>query len=95
MILIDEIDKALGSGEYVIGIFLDFFSKAFDTADYGILLMKQEYYGIRGVCLVWSKSYLTKRKQYFMYNGIPLSTKLIQYGVPQGSILGLLLFYCI
>ena len=91
VLLLDKIVKALENGEYVIGIFLDF-SKAFDTVDHNILLKKLEYYGIRGVCLDWFKIYLTVRKQYVTYNGIPSSTKLIQYGVPQGSILGPLMF---
>ena len=91
VLLLYKIVKALENGEYVIGIFLDF-SKAFDTVDPNILLKKLEYYGIRGVCLDWFKSYLTVRKQYVTYNGIPSGTKLIQCGVPQGSVLGPLLF---
>ena len=61
MKLLDKIVKALENGEYVIGIFLDF-SKAFDTVDHRILLMKLEYSGIRGVCLDWFESYLIARK---------------------------------
>ena len=89
MILLDTIVKALENGEYVNGILLDF-SKAFDTVDHSKLLLKLEYYGIRGVCLDWFKSYLTWRNQYVTYNCIPSSTKLIQCGVPQRPLLFLL-----
>ena len=91
IISLDKIVKALENGEYVIVAFLDF-STAFGTLDYSILLMKLEYHGICGICLDWSKSYRTVRKQYVAYNGIPSSSKLIKCDVLQGSILGTLLF---
>ena len=60
--------------------------------DYNFLLDKLDHYGIRGCALSWFKSYLSRRLQYVTYNGSQSSQQMIKCAVPQGSILGLLLF---
>ena len=79
------------SRKYTLGTFLDL-SKAFDTIDHKILIAKLEYYGIRGIALDWFRSYLENRKQYVLYNNVKSDIQEISYGVPQGSVLGPLLF---
>ena len=71
--------------------FLDL-RKAFDIVDHCILLIKLHKYGIRGTPWNWFKHYLENRKQYVCYSDTLSATMLITHGVPQGSILGPLLF---
>ena len=72
-------------------MFIDL-KKAFDTVNHEILLHKLEHYGIRDTSLKWFKSYLTDRKQYVSLNGIDSDVNNVTCGVPQASVLGLLLF---
>ena len=67
-------------------------SKSSDTIDHITLLRKLDNYGIRGPAYSWFKSYLSERKQFVCIDGHNSFTSNIQCGVPQGSILGPLLF---
>jgi len=87
----DRIVKNMANKDWCIGIFLDL-SKAFDTLDHNILLTKLKHVGICGIALNWFNSYLSDRQQYTIYQNSPSKLLRLNYGVPQGSILGPLLF---
>ena len=91
LIITDKIQKAIDSGMFTCGIFLDL-SKAFDTVNHKILLQKLECYGIRGVAKRWFESYLNNRQQFVSLGNVKSETKAISCGVPQGSVLGPILF---
>ncbi len=89
--VIDRILAEMDKNDIPINIYLDL-SKAFDTLNHEILLDKLAYYGINGLALKLMESYLSNRKQYVEIEGVESDMLTIQTGVPQGSILGPLLF---
>ena len=89
--LTDNILQKFDQKHFTVGLFLDF-SKAFDTVNHEILLNKLENYGIRNTSLRLIKNYLQCRKQYVYYSKLKSSQYNINLSIPQGSILGPLLF---
>ena len=87
----EHIKKNMENKLHTIGIYLDL-SKAFDTVDHNILFDKLKYIGIRGHPLKLIKSYLQNRRQFTVIQEKTSDTHCISHGVPQGSVLGPLLF---
>jgi len=83
---------AIDSGDIAALCLLDL-SAAFDTVDHSILLRRlQRSYGLNGSALVWFGSYLNQRQQHVTHRGVESATTTTQFGVPQGSVLGPILF---
>ena len=83
--------KNIDNGKFSCGVFIDL-KKAFDTVNHEIFLAKLENYGVRGVINSWFRSYLTDRKQNTEVNNVVSEAETTLWGVPQGSVLGPLLF---
>ena len=91
LLITDKIQKAIDDRKFACGIFLDL-CKAFDTVNHDILINKLDHYGVRGIAKEWFCSYLKNRKQYVSIGNTLSECKEICCGVPQGSVLGPLLF---
>lgn len=89
--IVEEIRKNLDNKTFSCGVFVDL-EKAFDTVNHAILIKKLDFYGIRGPANSWFSSYLSGRKQMVRLDGVNSVPLNITCGVPQGSILGPLLF---
>ena len=89
--IVEQIRSALDKNMFTCGVFIDL-EKAFDTVNYDILLYKLNHCGIKGVANQWFASYLSNRHQKVLINGEASQSLPITCGVPQGSILGPLLF---
>ena len=89
--LVDYLVNSFEDNKLTCGIFLDI-SKAFDTIDHNILLSKLYKYGIRGNTLNWFMNYLSNRYLFVSINNTSSYFLRIECGVPQGSILGPILF---
>uniref|UniRef100_A0A8C6LAH3 Reverse transcriptase domain-containing protein n=1 Tax=Nothobranchius furzeri TaxID=105023 RepID=A0A8C6LAH3_NOTFU len=89
--LVEKISDAIDNKQYAVGVFLDL-TKAFDTVNHDLLIKKLCRYGIRGVAYDWIKSYLENRLQYVHINNTDSQLLTVTTGIPQGSVLGPLLF---
>ena len=88
---VNKIINEIQNRNHVLGIFIDL-SKAFDTIDHDKMLVKLEHYGIRSTALKLLTNYLKKRDQCTNFKGIYSEPQEVSFGVPQGSVLGPLLF---
>ena len=89
--IVNELCDSFDAGATTIGVFLDL-SKAFDSLNMNILFNKLRYYGIDGMKLRWFISYFSARKQCVKYKRIKSDLLSTNNGVPQGSIVGPILY---
>ena len=91
LITVNDFAKSLNVGQQTDSILLDF-SKALDKGNHSKLCLKAEHYGVRGSTLQWIKAFLNNRTQQVILNGKSSKTADVLSGVPQGTVLGPLLF---
>ena len=87
----ETVRDAIDEGKYACAVFIDF-QKAFDTVNHQILIKKLPYFGINGKIKNWLSSYLSNRKHFVSILGFDSQPQHVKHGVPQGSVLGPLLF---
>ena len=91
VVTIQELAKTQSEGKQIDAMLLDF-SKAFDKVPHNRLLLKLDHYGIRGSTLQWIRHFLTDRTRHVLLEGTHSSTCAVDSGVPQGTVLGSLVF---
>ncbi len=91
MELVEDITLNMDDNIKTAGVFI-YFKKAFDSIDHTILIRNLSHYGIRGIALIWLENYLSQRNQYVQFNDAKSDLKTMLCGIPQGSILGPILF---
>ena len=89
--LIESICNSIDSKQHCAGVFIDL-KKAFDTFNHKLLVDKLSFYEVRGIANTWLDNYLMNRKQYVVVDNQASSMQFIKCGVPQGSVLGPVLF---
>ena len=89
--IVNKIQSDINKGHVSCGVFIDL-QKAFDTINHDILLQKLDYCGFRGIINEWFSSYLRQRNQVTIIESQTSDSSSIDCGVPQGSVLGPLLF---
>ena len=89
--LIESISTAIDNQKHCAGVFIDL-KKAFDTVNHDLLIKKLFFYGIRCTANAWLNNYLTNRNQYVIADGHSSGMRFITCGVPQGSVMGPVLF---
>ena len=89
--LTESISDSMDSKHHCAGVFIDL-KKAFDAVNHKLLVEKLSFYGVRGIANTWLENYIMNRKQYVVFDYQAYRMQFIKCGVPQGSVLGTVLF---